>query len=140
MEEGLPEVTLHDIAHEPGELHGQRLVEAHGLTQDRAVGLRRLRHHEGDRIAAHLEDGEGHERHAREHHQEANDPAHDETQHGLGRRVPLPSYLAGLASKSQSHSSPRAAYCTFFEMASVSYWVHRKMAGASSRIICWIWE
>jgi len=43
-----------------------------------------------------------------------------------------------LASKSHSHSSPRAAYSTRLEIASVSYWVNRKIAGASSRISFWI--
>jgi hypothetical protein len=49
-------------------------------------------------------------------------------------------YRLGLASKSQSHSSPRAAYWTRLLMASVSYWVKRKIAGASSRMSVWICE
>ena len=88
---------------EAGELHGQRVVEAHGLAQHRPVGLRRLRHHERDRVAAHLEDRERDERHAHEHHHEADDPAHEHGEHvdrltgARARR--LRAYLAaGLAS------------------------------------------
>ena len=85
-----------------------------------------------DRVAARLEDRERDQRHAHEHHHEADDPAHEDGEHattstGTALRLPPAYRAAGLASKSQSHSSPRAAYCTFFEMPSVSYCVHRKM-------------
>ena len=59
-----------------------------------------------DRVAAHLEDGERHERHAREHHDEADDPAHDQRSarraphpgSPSGGRAPRRGHFAGLAS------------------------------------------
>ncbi len=48
-----------------------------------------------------------------QHHHEADDPANEQGQHGAparGRRRPA-NRAAGFASKSQSHSSGRAAYC-----------------------------
>ena len=103
VEERLAEVAPDDVAHEAGELHRQRVVEAHGLPEDRPVGLRRLRHHERDRVAAHLEDRERDQRHAREHDHQADEPAHHDAQHGerlTGSRTRLlPGYrAAGLAS------------------------------------------
>ena len=103
VEEGLAEVAPDDVAQEAGELHRQRIVEAHGLPEDRPIRLRGVWQGERDRIAGHLEERERDEGHAREHDHQTDEPTRDEAQHrrditGSETRL-LPGYrAAGLAS------------------------------------------
>jgi hypothetical protein len=77
----------------------ERVVEAHLGAKLDAVGLGRLRHHQGDGVAARVEDPEGDQRDAGDDDEDPHEPAEEQGPHAgppIARVPPLtPSLLLG---------------------------------------------
>ena len=132
-----PKSPRDDVAHEAGELHRQRIVASPAPAAGAgAVGLGRLRHDEGDRVAAGVEDREGDQRDARAA------PRPDGRAGGSTNADTTPHRVRRLSSRRLGVEEPeplvaaRRVLAPSSRWPSVSYCVHRKIAGASSRIIC----
>ena len=146
VEERLAEVAAGGVARRSGRTAtGSGSLRPSACAEHRPVGLGRLRHDQGDRVAARVEDREGDQRDARCRRRRSG--ARRRTRNADTAPPPLePPQLLRLGrrrARATRRGAPRTA--TFFEMPSVSYCVHRKMrrrlladhaAGSARRSAC----